>query len=171
MLTNTHGIRILGAALIWGALCTYWYMCTIKGVCTNTQGVPIASTLTPSLTPQETWDSVAKDPLIVYFGAQGDTILTADVDVTLKNIAEYMKEHPTAQIAITGHTNIHKDDAFTIQLGKSRAEKIRELLVSYGASSTAIFTYSRGQYVLAAPATTAENQALNRRAVVSIIHN
>ncbi len=72
--------------------------------------------------PQQTWDSVSKDPLLVYFGANGDDILLSEVELSLKNIAAYMKEHSSAQIAITGHTNMHTDDAFTVQLGKSRAD-------------------------------------------------
>lgn len=166
---HTRHLWIYGAVFLWGAFCTYWYMCIIKGVCTEVR-TPVVSTI-PLETPQETWDSVSVDPLLVYFAANDDDILLSEVEYSLNNIARYMKEHPSAQIAITGHTNMHKDDAFTVQLGKDRAEKVKELLVMYGATPSSIYTYSRGQYVLAAPVTTPENQALNRRAVISIIRN
>lgn len=166
---NTRYLWIYGAVFLWAVFCTYWYMCIIKGVCA-TANAPVVSTI-PRPTSQETWDAVSVEPLLVYFAANGDDILLSEVESSLKNIATYMKEHPSAQIAITGHTNMHKDDAFTVQLGKDRAEKVKELLVMYGATPSSIYTYSRGQYVLAAPVTTPENQALNRRAVISIIRN
>ncbi len=144
-------------------------MCTIKGLCAETQNTPQTVTDLEPVTPQGAWESLARDPLIVYFGANNDNVLTEDIAPKLRAVVAYMQAHPSAQIAITGHTNVHRDDAYTVRLGKERAEKVKELLVSYGASPAAIITFSRGQYVLAAPATTAENQALNRRAVISVI--
>lgn len=162
---------VLAAAFVWGALSTYWYMCTIKGLCTSAQNTAEIVSEQPPATPQSVWESVAREPLLVYFGINNDNILTEDVEPKLRAVVAYLQTHPSAQIAITGHTNVHRNDAYTVRLGKERAEKVKELLVSYGASPTSIITFSRGQYVLAAPATTPENQALNRRAVISVISN
>ena len=162
---------VLAAAFLWGTLSTYWYMCIIKGLCSNTAPVQQIVTEQQPITPQSTWEGMERDPLIVYFGINNDDVLTDDVEPRLRAIVAYMQTHPSAQIAITGHTNVHRDDAYTVRLGKERAEKVKELLVSYGASPASIITFSRGQYVLAAPATTPENQALNRRAVISVISN
>jgi outer membrane protein OmpA-like peptidoglycan-associated protein len=164
---------VLGLAALWAVLSTYWYMCNIKGVCDVSMAAPVAEapSIMKEATPNATWKQVAADPLVVYFGADGDNILTEGVDAKLKDIVAYMQQNPSAKIAITGHTNAHSDNAYTVRLGQQRADKLKELLVSYGASADAITTNSRGQSQLAAPATTEEGQALNRRAVVSIISN
>ncbi len=171
MLKDKPCLWVLGAAFLWGALSTYWYMCTIKGVCSAQTKVPQVVSMPLPVTPEGTWESLTQDPLIVYFGVNNDNVLTEDVEPKLRAVVAYMQAHPSAHIAVTGHTNVHRDDAYTVRLGKERAEKVKELLVTYGASPAAIQTFSRGQYVLAAPATTAENQALNRRAVISVISN
>jgi peptidoglycan-associated lipoprotein len=148
-------------------------MCKIKNVCDMSMAAPMveAPAVTTPATPIATWKQVTVEPLVVYFGADGDNVLTEGVEQKLKDIVTYMQQNPTARIAVTGHTNVHSNNEYTEKLGKQRADKLKELLVSYGASAAAITTNSRGQTQLAAPATTAEGQALNRRAIVSVIAN
>jgi outer membrane protein OmpA-like peptidoglycan-associated protein len=167
---------VLALAALWGALSTYWYMCKIKGVCDMSMAAPVAEApiAQPAVkavvvTPVTAWNEVAAEPLVVYFGADGDNVLTEGVDAKLKAIVAYMQQNGGARISVTGHTNVHSNNEYTMKLGQSRADKLKSLLVSYGAPTSAIETNSRGQSMLAAPATTQAGQALNRRAVVSII--
>jgi peptidoglycan-associated lipoprotein len=148
----------------------YWYVCVIKGFCGDAAPIAAAPT-TQIVTPQDTWASVTAEPLIVYFGVNGDNVITEGVEEKLRAIVAYMQANPSARIAITGHTNIHSSNAYTYSLGMQRALKLKALLASYGAPQAAITVNSRGQSQLAAPATTEANQALNRRAVISIINN
>ncbi|MFZ2593801.1 MAG: OmpA family protein [Minisyncoccia bacterium] len=183
-------LGILGLWLVFGS---YWYTCNIKYLCKNTPIAPVVSvnTSVPNMpvvlgdttstevsgtpaeslvrqTPEATWNALIANPVLVYFGVNNDNVITENVDSVLKNIVSYLSQNEGQRIVVTGHTNAHPNDAYAVALGLERAHKVKELLVSYGAPASAILVASLGDTQLAAPATTLANQALNRRAVISV---
>lgn len=157
---------------LWFLGSAYWYTCITKGLCKgmNVPGMSIPSVSVPGLAGiTDTWNQVKAEPLTVYFSPDSDNVLTTGVDEKLKNIVEYMKQNPDAKISITGHTNYHKDVAYTEKLGLVRAEKLKALLVSYGADAARISTTSMGQRQTVVPYSDKNAANLNRRAVLSIV--
>lgn len=164
MLKNTK--FLLAFALVWAIGSTYWYTCNIKYLCapTDNTNVPIATT-------NYTWTELAAKPLTVYFGPNTDNISTEGVEQKLKDIVAYLQTNKDAKINITGHTNYHKNISFTEKLGQERADKLKSLLMSYGASSESIITTTKGQRETIARYGDKNAEKLNRRAVISIINN
>jgi outer membrane protein OmpA-like peptidoglycan-associated protein len=157
---------------LWFLGSAYWYTCITKGLCKDMSlpGISIPSMSVPAITAiTDTWNKVKAEPLTVYFAADSDNVLTEGVDEKLKNIVEYMKQNENAKISIAGHTNYHKDVVYTEKLGLVRAEKLKSLLVSYGAPAERISTVSKGQRETVAPYTDPEAHNKNRRAVLSIV--
>ncbi|CAD6876736.1 OmpA family protein [Methylomonas fluvii] len=75
------------------------------------------------------------------------------------------------RIKLTGHTCNLGSDAANVQLGLTRANAVKKLLVAKGIGSTAIFTASEGMRNPAAPNDTKEGQALNRRVALQCVDN
>jgi outer membrane protein OmpA-like peptidoglycan-associated protein len=170
---------LLLAFLVWAVGSAYWYTCQIKYLCNATTGsswsLPtISKVTTPTISVPDlamNWKEIKAKPLTVYFGPNGDDILTEGVDSKLKAIVEYMKQNKTAKIAITGHTNYHKNVPFTEKLGLDRAAKLRSLLVTYGADANRVAVATMGQRQTVAPYGNPDAEKLNRRAIVSIIND
>jgi outer membrane protein OmpA-like peptidoglycan-associated protein len=146
----------------------------MKGLCSASDiGMPSLSlpSMTKVAAPEltATWNEIKAKPLTVYFAADSDNVLTEGVDAQLKNIVEYMKQNANAKIAVAGHTNYHKDNNYTEKLGLVRAEKLKSLLVSYGADAGRISVTSMGQRQTAAPYSNKNAANLNRRSVLSIV--
>lgn len=149
--------------IVWAVGSTYWYTCQIKYLCNAPK---------ESLTTVDTgkvWNEVKAQPLTVYFGTDSDNILTVGVDEKLKAIVAYLKANTEAKILITGHTNYHRDIQYTEKLGMQRAEKLKELLISYGAPTASIGTETKGQRQTVAAYSNKDAANLNRRAIISII--
>jgi outer membrane protein OmpA-like peptidoglycan-associated protein len=147
---------LLGA---WVLASAWWYTCNIKGAC-EVAPAPIVKVATT--------DALSMGPLTVHFAPDSDGVLTQAIDAKIREIATFLKATPDAQVVVTGHTNFHSDTAYTERLGLVRAEKLKKILMSYGAPATSIFTESKGQRELlvtdvAAPLSETNK---NRRAVV-----
>lgn len=123
------------------------------------------------LNPDSVWNEVQHTPLLVYFNAHEDTIMKETIEQKIRALAQYMNTHPSAHIAITGHTQMHQDESVARALGKQHAEKIKILFVSLGAAPASVRTFTRGDSMLAAPESSPDGAALNRRAVISIFSN
>jgi outer membrane protein OmpA-like peptidoglycan-associated protein len=169
------------ATIAWFAFGAYWYPCVIRQICDQvpvgaTPPTPLTATTTvetPTTTteaPSEvrTWEHLREKPLTVYFKVNSNTVSTEEVESILKDIVSYLRNDPAAKISIAGHTNHDPDEVYTQALGLARAEKVKELLVSYGARPDQITTLSKGSSETVAPDTDEESN-LNRRAVISIV--
>ncbi len=162
MLKNTK--YLLTFALVWAIGSTYWYTCNIKYLCAAK-----SDTSAPKVTMDNTWTELKSKPLTVYFGPNTDNVLTEGVDQKLKDIVAYLQKNKSAKINITGHTNYHRNIPFTEKLGLDRANKLKALLVSYGASRESIATVSKGQRETVARYGDKNAENLNRRAIINII--
>ncbi|TDE13328.1 OmpA family protein [Dyadobacter psychrotolerans] len=82
----------------------------------------------------------------------------------LKEIASVLTENAAVRVQIIGHTDADGDDAANLTLSKKRSESVKEALFKdFGIVKTRLETDGKGEGVPAAPNTTAEGKASNRR--------
>lgn len=161
-------VAALGLAA-WVALCSYWYVCVLKNLCDSGMRMPVVTVPITTAPVDTTWNELVAKPLTIYFAANSDKMLTTDIDKKLADIVAYMQANPTAKILVTGHTNVHKSNAYTDALGLARANAAKAELVGMGVGADQIMTESKGQTQLAASPKTAEGRYLNRRVVISVV--
>jgi OOP family OmpA-OmpF porin len=78
--------------------------------------------------------------------------------------AEILKRNPNLPlVTIAGHTDAKGTDAYNMDLGKRRAEAVRDLLVKYGAPAEKLKVESFGKTKPIAENDTEEGRAKNRR--------
>ncbi len=82
----------------------------------------------------------------------------------LKDIAATLGENPAVRVKVIGHTDSDGDEAANLALSKKRAEAIKGALVAeFGIDKSRLETDGMGENVPAAPNTTPEGKANNRR--------
>ena len=67
--------------------------------------------------------------LLVNF-ASDSSIVTPDFFDEIEDLADFMKEHPTADVTIEGHTSIVGSSAYNKKLSQERALAVKEILVN-----------------------------------------
>lgn len=83
---------------------------------------------------------------------------------TLKEIAATIKEAGDIKIKITGHTDNDGNPVANIALSKQRAQAVKDILVNeFGIAENMLQTDGKGAAQPAAPNTSAEGKAQNRR--------
>ncbi|MCH5716089.1 OmpA family protein [Niabella hibiscisoli] len=99
----------------------------------------------------------------ILFDVNSDKIKPASYGV-LKDIAGVLTENEAVNVKIIGHTDSDGDDAANLSLSKKRAEAVKKALSSqFGISDSRMTTDGKGESQPAAPNTTAEGKANNRR--------
>jgi outer membrane protein OmpA-like peptidoglycan-associated protein len=88
---------------------------------------------------------------------------------TLDAVAKFLKEHPTQNIALTGHTDNIGGFEFNIRLSQMRAEAIAmDLSQTYGIEAGRMVTKGLGPQAPAASNDTEDGRAKNRRVELSV---
>jgi OmpA-OmpF porin, OOP family len=83
---------------------------------------------------------------------------------TIKQIADVLNETPDLKVKIIGHTDSDGDDAKNLDLSKRRAAAVKSVFESeFGINGSRIETDGKGETQPAAPNTTTEGKANNRR--------
>ena len=83
---------------------------------------------------------------------------------TLKQIAQVLQENAGVKVRIIGHTDSDGDEAKNLDLSKRRAAAVKENLVrEFGIEAARLQTDGKGESQPAAPNTTPEGKANNRR--------
>ena len=83
---------------------------------------------------------------------------------TLKDIASVLKENSSLKVKIVGHTDSDGDGAANLDLSKRRAEAVKNMLVNeFSIDESRMQTEGKGASQPAAPNTTSEGKAQNRR--------
>ncbi len=83
---------------------------------------------------------------------------------TLKQIAQVLQDNMAVKIKIVGHTDSDGDDAANLSLSKQRADAIKVSLTNeFGIDESRMTTDGKGESQPAAPNTTQEGKARNRR--------
>jgi hypothetical protein len=99
----------------------------------------------------------------IYFDSGSDKIKPESAG-TMKEIATVLKENPTVNIKIVGHTDSDGDDAKNLDLSKRRAMSVKNALsTEYGIEALRIETDGKGETQPIAPNSTSEGKAKNRR--------
>lgn len=86
----------------------------------------------------------------------------------LAAVVQELKENPTLNAEIVGHTDSVGTDAYNDGLSKRRAEAVRNYLVAQGIAASRLSVAWKGEREPIAPNTTAEGRAQNRRVEVTI---
>lgn len=99
----------------------------------------------------------------IYFDVNKD-VVKAESFGTLSEIAKTLKENPTVNIKIIGHTDSDGDDTKNLDLSKRRAAAVKNALASeFGISGDRIQTDGKGESEPVSPNTAPEGKAKNRR--------
>ncbi|RYY62081.1 MAG: OmpA family protein [Chitinophagaceae bacterium] len=99
----------------------------------------------------------------ILFDAGSDTIKPESAGV-LAGIAQVLRENASVRVKIVGHTDSDGDDAKNLSLSKARAAAVKAALCTqYGLDAARFETDGKGETQPAAPNTTAEGKARNRR--------
>ena len=106
----------------------------------------------------------------VWFGYnQTNRIRDDDVETYLDDLVNYLKSRDD-RVKITGHTCNRGDVASNEQLGRWRAEVVKDFLVGKGINSNRILTESMGQRSPLVPNINEANRKQNRRAEIELIN-
>ena len=99
----------------------------------------------------------------IYFQTDQFHPKDASAKNSLKQIASFLKRNPNTYVFIEGHCDQRASESYNLALGTKRANKIRTLIIQYGANPNRLFTVSYGKEKLASNASTKASYAKNRR--------
>ena len=71
----------------------------------------------------------------IHFNPASAEIIPESIPV-LDDLVTFLKEHPELRLEITGHTDLHGEDAYNFRLSLRRAAAVRDYFVSRGLAST-----------------------------------
>ncbi|MCK5786572.1 MAG: OmpA family protein [Candidatus Sabulitectum sp.] len=104
----------------------------------------------------------------VYFDYNSYNI-RSDASAVLDQVAAVLISNPGVSIMITGNTDSDGAPEYNQGLAENRASAVRNYLISKGVSEGSLSTVGYGEDRPAAPNTTDENKALNRRSEFTIL--
>ena len=173
-------MRILITGLIlflaWAGLSSWFYVCQIKGLCSGDMETELISVPEPSgeeslITGELPTAASVKEPAVctIYFSLdqsamEPDPVLQSDRD----HYKAWTVNYPDAVVQIIGHTDATGSDEYNLELGRKRAETVRNFFVAGGIPDDRIIIITRGESEPVADNRTSEGRAKNRRAVVSL---
>jgi len=100
---------------------------------------------------------------IVYFDFDKSDI-NAQYFPVLGKVTAYMKNDPNAKMEVQGHTDNSGTERYNLILSERRAKMVTDYLVKQGIARNRLNTVGYGYFKPAAPNSTAEGRAENRRA-------
>ena len=109
--------------------------------------------------------SVVLDGLVF---ASGKGVLESQDPPALRDLAQWLQDHPAATIALVGHTDASGGLAGNVALSESRAQTVRKALIALGISGTRIEAKGVGYLAPRASNLTPEGRAQNRRVEVML---
>ncbi|MEK6783689.1 MAG: OmpA family protein [Bacteroidota bacterium] len=111
--------------------------------------------------------AIKADGKIALYGIlfdTGEASITPESAKAVTEIGTYLKSNPTVSIFVVGHTDNVGDYQLNLKLSKSRAETIKNELVSkYGIATTRLTAEGVGQLSPVSSNETEEGRQLNRR--------
>ena len=81
----------------------------------------------------------------------------------LDEVAQAMRDRPTMEVSIEGHTDSQGKDARNLKLSRDRAASVKKFLVGRGIAAERMVTKGYGETVPIADNRTAAGRAENRR--------
>lgn len=113
-------------------------------------------------------DDAARDMMAkrkIYFDYDRSEIRPGDYETVYAH-AEYLKQNPNRRIRVEGHTDENGSREYNVALGERRSRSVADALMSQGVSGNQVATVSFGKEKPDSLGHSAEDRALNRRAVV-----
>jgi len=98
------------------------------------------------------------------------TLIVEGTDKNLMNVVDFLKKYPGCKIEIAGHADSLGENAYNLVLSIKRAEKVKQILVSYGVGQTQIITKGYGASIPLESNKTKKGRANNRRAEFNIVN-
>jgi outer membrane protein OmpA-like peptidoglycan-associated protein len=89
--------------------------------------------------------------------------LTPPARESLAELASRLKQQQGVSVVIEGHTDAFGSDGYNLELGRKRAEAVKQYLVSRGVEDGSIEVASRGEDQPVASNDTEDGRAMNRR--------
>jgi outer membrane protein OmpA-like peptidoglycan-associated protein len=102
------------------------------------------------------------------FFATGSSKLLAKSYKSLKDVAQILKDNPSYNISIDGHTDNTGSDELNQKLSESRANSVKQYLIKNGISDSRITTTGYGETKPIADNNTAAGRAKNRRVEMTL---
>ena len=103
----------------------------------------------------------------IYYAFDSDE-LTDEAQNTLKQMATYLKAHPTAHLTIEGHCDETGSEEYNLALGDRRARQARTYLKALGIDDVRLSSISFGEEKPAVAGTDDASLAKNRRGVFDL---
>lgn len=94
------------------------------------------------------------------------SVLSADAQQVLKNVARDAKAGKIVQINVAGHADTSGPSDYNQKLSQRRAEAVREYLVSQGLPANQVAVEAKGESDLLVPTADGVREPSNRRAVI-----
>ena len=160
----------------WSALSTTFYICKIKGLCSNTENVQNSdgniedSTVVDSLSkPLNPYRLVVPGTMLIYFAFdksefKSDTL----TDKYLSESNFNLNQNTQAKLSIIGHTDAKGSDKYNQDLGYRRAQSVKKYFVGKGLTAGKILIESKGEKDPVTDNNTESGRSMNRRASVTI---
>lgn len=104
---------------------------------------------------------------LVYF-LEGKDELTAASNAELKNLFAEIRRRPEPDVMIIGHTDSVGGDAYNDKLSLARAERMQDLLIGLGVSSSRIQVAGRGKREAMVQTQGGVSEPRNRRVEISV---
>jgi len=133
----------------------------------NSQCNPYISNLKITTAAPDTRSKLITEGKLVSYGIYFDVnkdVVKPESYGTISDIAIVLKENPTVNIKIIGHTDSDGNDAANLDLSKRRAASVKNVLcLEFGIENGRIQTDGKGETEPVAPNNTGEGKAKNRR--------
>ena len=115
----------------------------------------------------DTRNQLLKDGRLVTRGilfASGSDVIRAESYGVVKEISTVLKENPSLNVKIIGHTDSDGSEESNLSLSKRRAESVKKMLnAEFGIETARLSADGKGESVPESPNTTPEGKANNRR--------
>lgn len=91
--------------------------------------------------------------------------------VIVDGVAADLRRYPNLKVEVQGHTDSVGSDGYNQKLSQSRADAVRERLVSQGVAAAQLSAKGYGEQRPVADNATAEGRAVNRRVALEVLDN
>jgi outer membrane protein OmpA-like peptidoglycan-associated protein len=98
----------------------------------------------------------------------GESTLLEVAKTRLKSVAEALSAYGSAAITVSGHTDSRGSDEANLKLSQSRADAVRNYLISQGLVEVNIVAVGKGESMPVAGNDTPEGQSSNRRVEIEV---
>ena len=162
--------------VIWTALSGWYYVCGIKGLCSD----EIIAEATEVPAPQGNEEAITSDTaarlavpvpetLVIHFDTdQWSFTHDPGIDYGCLSFITWAEKNPDALIYISGHTDATGSRNYNLALGERRAGAVRDYFTSMGIPDGRIKVASMGEDSPVGDNSTIQGRTSNRRAEVSL---